>query len=52
MYYFIISLFCILFITSSLTDLYGIQNQIDLSQNKLQIPLKEESDANISKKIN
>ena len=52
MYYFIISLFFILFITSSFIDFHGIQNQIDLSQNKLQIPLKEESDANISKKIN
>ena len=52
MYYFIMSLLFVLFITSSLIDFFGIQNQIDLAQNKLKVPLQEESDANISKKIN
>ena len=52
MYYFIMSLFFVLFIASSIRDYFGIQSQIDLAQKKLKIPLQEENDTNISKKIN
>ena len=52
-YYFLMVIICALFIISSLNDYFRIQSQIDLSQNKVHIvPLEEENDYNISKKIN
>ena len=52
-YYFLMVTICALFIFSSLNDYFKIQSQIDLSQNKVHIvPLEEENDYNISKKIN
>ena len=52
-YYLLMVIICALFIFSSLNDYFKIQSQIDLSQNKVHIvPLEEENDYNISKKIN